>query len=75
MLILMPVIPDAGDLGENRDAALTFQIVRVHDALRHFLIRPEDAALLQHGVHQGGLAMIDVGDDGDIAGLSGMVLV
>jgi hypothetical protein len=27
----------------------------------------EDAALIQHGVYQGGLAVIDVGDDGDVA--------
>jgi hypothetical protein len=30
-------------------------------------IRAERAALLQHGIHKGGLAMVDVRDDRDIA--------
>jgi hypothetical protein len=31
------------------------------------LIRAEDAALAEHGVHQRGFAMVHVRDDGDIA--------
>jgi hypothetical protein len=31
------------------------------------LVRAKGAALLQHSVHQRGLAVIDVGDDSDIA--------
>jgi hypothetical protein len=27
----------------------------------------EDAALLEHGVHEGGLTVVDVGDDGEVA--------
>ena len=31
------------------------------------LVGAEDAALVQHGVDQRGLAVVDVGDDGDVA--------
>jgi hypothetical protein len=33
------------------------------------LVFPEDARLPEHGVHQGGLAMVHVGDDGDVANI------
>ena len=61
------VVAHAGDLGEDGDAALALQVVGVHDALDVLLMCAEDAALVEHGVHQRGLAMIHVGDDGDIA--------
>ena len=35
----------------------------VHDQLTHLLVSLEDLALLQQGVDQGGLAVIDVGYD------------
>jgi hypothetical protein len=54
-------------LGKDGDAALAFQIVRVHDALGHGLVIAESAALAKHGVNQRGLAVIHVGDDGDVA--------
>ena len=54
-------------LGQNRDAALALELVRVHDPLGHPLVGPENAALVQQGVHQRRLAMVDVGDDGDVA--------
>ncbi len=52
---------------QNGDASLPLQVVGVHHALHHGLIFPVNAALLQHLVHQGGLAVVNVGDDGDIA--------
>ena len=67
MLILTVVIADAGGLGENGDAALALEVVRVHDALGDGFIGAEDAALLEHGVDQGGLAVVDVSDDCDVA--------
>ena len=67
MLILPPSIVDGRVLGENRDAALALQIIRVHDALGNLLIGAESAGLAEHGVHERGFAMVDVGDDGDIA--------
>ena len=61
------VIEDGGVLGQNRDAALALQIVGVHDALDEVLVGAKSAALPEHGVNQRGLAVVDVGDDGDIA--------
>ena len=56
-----------GILGQNGNAALTLQIARVHHAVHHGLVLAVDAALLEHFVHQGGLAVVDVGDDGNIS--------
>ena len=56
-----------GIFGENGDAALALEVVGVHYALDERLIGAENAALAEHSVHQGGFAMIDVSDDGDIA--------
>src|SRR5699024_11502209 len=39
----------------------------VHDAFGHFLVALVGALLLEHGVDEGGLAVVDVGDDRDIA--------
>ena len=61
------VIAHAGGLGQNGDAALALQFVGIHHALDIVLVFAEDAALIQHGVHQRGLAVIDVRNDGDIA--------
>ena len=52
--------------GQNSDATLTLQVVGVHNALFHMLVRTENAALLQHSIHQSGLAMVNVGNNGNI---------
>jgi hypothetical protein len=54
-------------LRQDGDAALALQIVRVHHAVDDFLVRAEDSALPQHGVHQRRFAVVHVRDDGDIA--------
>jgi len=56
-----------GVLGQDRDAALALEVVRVHHAVRELLVGPEDAALPEHGVDEGRLAVVDVGDDGDVS--------
>ena len=56
-----------GVLCQNGDTTLTLQIVGVHDTVCHSLIFPEYAALLQHLVNQRGLAVVNVGDNGDIS--------
>ena len=62
------VLPDhRGGLGQDGDAALALEIVGVHRALGHPLILAEGAGLLQQAVDQGGLAVVDMGDDGDVA--------
>ncbi len=34
---------------------------------RAHLVVPEDLGLLEQGIHEGGFAVIDVGNDGDVA--------
>jgi hypothetical protein len=61
------VVVNGGVLGQNRDAALALQLVAVHGALGDPLVGAEGAALVQQRVDQGGLAVVDVGDDRDVA--------
>ena len=58
---------DGGVLGQDGDAALTLQVVGVHDALHRLLVLAVHAALLEHLVHQRGLAVVDVGDNGHVS--------
>ena len=58
---------DGAVLREDGDAALTLDVVRVHDPLDHLLVRGEGAGLPEEAVDQGGLAMVDVRDDRDVA--------
>ena len=53
--------------GQNGDAALTLDIAAVHHALGHGLIVAESAALTQQGIHQRGLAVVNVSDNGNVA--------
>ena len=64
---LYVLVVDGGVLGQDGDAALPLQIVGVHDALHRGLIFPVDAALLEHLVYQRGLAVVHVGNNGDVA--------
>ena len=57
---------NGGVLGENRDAALALELVAVHGPLGDAFVGPERAALMEQRVDQRGLAVIDVGDDGDV---------
>ena len=61
------LVVDGGILGKNRDAALPLQIAGVHDTILGRLIFPVNAALLQQLVHQRGLAVVNVGDDGNVS--------
>src|SRR5262249_22565936 len=60
------MVADRGVLGQDGDAALALQIVRVHHAFGHLLVLAEDMALSQHRVDQRSLAVVDVGDDRNI---------
>ena len=66
MLIFVPCQRMDGVLGENGDAALALERIRVHDALLHDLILAERAGLAEHLVDERRLAVIDVRDDGDV---------
>jgi hypothetical protein len=58
-------------LGQDGDAALALQVVGIHGALGDLLVLAEGAGLLQQAIDQGGLAVVDVGDDGDVAKVHG----
>jgi len=58
---------DDGVLREDGDAPLAFQFIGVEDAIHRLLVLPEGASLTQHAVHEGGLPVVDVGDDGDVS--------
>ena len=67
MLMRVSLPDDRGRLGEDGDAALALEVVGIHRALGHALVLAEGAGLLQQAVDQRGLAVVDVGDDGDVA--------
>ena len=58
---------DRGGLGEDGDAPLALLVVGVHDAVDHRLVGGEGAGGAQQRVDEGGLAVVDVRDEGDIA--------
>jgi hypothetical protein len=62
-----PLPAHRGVLGEDGDALLALQVAGVHDPVDHGGPLAERARLAQHGVHEGGLAVVDVRDDGDVA--------
>ena len=63
---------DRRGLGEDGDAALALEFARVEHALRNALVRAHGAGVAQEPVDQRGLAVVDVGDDRQVAqGLSG----
>ncbi len=67
MLIRVSFQTQRGDLGEDGDAALALEVVRIHRPFRDPLVVAEGAGLAEQHVDQGRLPMIDMGDDGDVA--------
>jgi len=63
--VAVPV--DRGILRQDGDAAFFFLIVAVHHPLGGDRTFAEGTRLLQQAIDESGLAVIDVGDDGDIA--------
>ena len=61
---------DRAVLGDDGDPAFALEVVAVHHPLEDVLVRRERARLHQQLVDQGRLAMIDVGDDRDVAKLT-----
>ena len=67
-----PAFPaDRRILGQDRDAALAFQIIRVHYPLRHDRPFTQGVGLLQQSIDQRGFAVIDVRDDRNVANVVG----
>ena len=54
-------------LGQDRDALFLLEVGRVHHPIGERLVDPERARLAQQRVDQGGLAVVDVGDDRQVA--------
>ena len=61
-----------GAFGQDGDAALAFLVVGIHGALGHVLVFAHRARLFEQLVHQGGLAVVDMRDDRDIADFHGI---
>ncbi len=53
--------------GENGDTTFTFKVIGIHRPFGHGLIGAEGARLLEQFVNQCGLAVVNVGDNGDIS--------
>ncbi len=59
---LRVAVAHGGVFGQNGDAALPLEVVRVHDPLVDLLVLAENAALLEQRVDQRRLAVVDMGD-------------
>ena len=64
---LDPLVRDGDVLGQDGDAALALLVVRVKDALLYLLVFAKCARGAQQLVDEGRLAMVDMGDDGDVS--------
>ncbi len=53
-------------LGQDRDAALALLVVRVHDAIDQSLVGTEHTGGAQHRIDEGGLPVVDMGDERDV---------
>ena len=62
--LILPV--NGGVLGLDRDALLLFEVHGIHGTLLDALVGAENATLLEKFVDEGGFAMVDVGDNGDV---------
>jgi hypothetical protein len=62
-----PFPGDGGELGQDGDAALAFEVVGIHRAIGDNFAGAEGACLAQKSVDQRGLSVIDVRDDRDVA--------
>ena len=61
------LVLDGDVLRQDGDAALAFLVVAVEHALLDLLVVAEHVRRPQQTVHKRGLAVVDVGDDGDVA--------
>ena len=61
------LVDNRGVLGEDRDALFTFQVHRVHDSVVYVLVFSKKSGLPQHGVNEGGLTVVNVGNNGHVS--------
>ena len=64
---LHPFVSDRDVLAQDGDAPFTLEIVVVENELSCLLILTKEFAIMKDLIDQSGLAVIDVGDDGDVA--------
>ena len=62
---------DRGVLGLDGDALLALEVHRVHGAFGDGLVFTVSAAGLKELVDEGGLAVVNVGNDGEVADIEG----
>ncbi|MNJ57544.1 hypothetical protein D3C77_531360 [compost metagenome] len=67
-LAVLRLVMQGGGLGLDGDAALAFDFHGIEHLRRHFAIR-QSAAALDQAIGQGRFAMIDVGNDGEVANM------
>ena len=72
LIFVSPFQVDGGVLGEDRDPALSLQVVGVQDAAPGPPGSRGRGPPAEHLVHQRGLAVVDVGNDGDVAEVHGV---
>ena len=60
------VVDDAGVLRADGNAPLSFLVHGIQDPLAHVINLPMHVCLAKDGIDQRGLAMVNVGNDGDI---------
>ena len=65
------LVADRRVLGEDGDAAFALKLVAVHDTLTDGLVSAEGAGLAEESIDERGLAVVDVGDDGNVADVLG----
>ncbi|CAH0223065.1 hypothetical protein SRABI128_02247 [Microbacterium sp. Bi128] len=61
------VVGHRGVLRQDGDALFAFQVTGVHDAVFEVVVLGKGVGLLEHGVDQRGLAVVNVGHDRDVA--------
>ena len=66
ILAVLGAVMQANAFGLDGDAALLFEVHRIED-LRGHLAQAERAGQLEQAVGQGGLAVVDVRDDAEVA--------
>jgi hypothetical protein len=61
------LIDNAGVLSQNSNTPFPFQVVGIHHPFNNRLIVAENIRLSQHPINQGGLAVVNVGNNGNIS--------
>ncbi len=71
--IVLPA--DGRILGQDGDTAFALLIIGIHDPLKLLPAGFQGSRLLQQFVHQSRLAMVDMGNDGDISNILNQVRI